>query len=64
MKTNSIHKNLTRSQRFDEKIVGGEYSYPGRWPWSVAIYRNGRFHCGGIILDEWWILSAAHCFRK
>ena len=46
------------------RVVGGVASQPGAWPWVVALYRDGRFHCGGILLDENWILTAAHCVHE
>ncbi|XP_046808532.1 serine protease nudel [Lucilia cuprina] len=43
------------------RIVGGTFSKPMEWPFVVALYRNGNFHCGGTIYSEQWIISAAHC---
>ncbi|XP_060656762.1 serine protease nudel [Drosophila nasuta] len=43
------------------RIVGGSYASPMQWPFVVAIYRDGKFHCGGTIYTERWIISAAHC---
>ncbi|TDG47498.1 hypothetical protein AWZ03_006090 [Drosophila navojoa] len=43
------------------RIVGGSYAAPLEWPFAVAIYRDGKFHCGGTIYTEHWIISAAHC---
>ena len=40
------------------KIVGGEYA-PTPIPWQVHVRGPP---CGGTILDETTILSAAHCF--
>ncbi|KAH8305277.1 hypothetical protein KR018_010024, partial [Drosophila ironensis] len=45
----------------DSRIVGGSYTSDLQWPFVVAIYRNGKFHCGGTIYSERWIISAAHC---
>uniref|UniRef100_A0A8D8X0V6 Serine protease nudel n=1 Tax=Cacopsylla melanoneura TaxID=428564 RepID=A0A8D8X0V6_9HEMI len=43
------------------RVVGGKKSQPGAWPWLIALYRDGFFHCGGVILDESWVMTAAHC---
>ncbi|KAM7355778.1 serine protease nudel isoform 2-T2 [Cochliomyia hominivorax] len=43
------------------RIVGGTFSKPMEWPFVVALYRNGNFHCGGTIYSAQWIISAAHC---
>nr|NP_523947.2 nudel [Drosophila melanogaster]P98159.2 RecName: Full=Serine protease nudel; Flags: Precursor [Drosophila melanogaster]AAF50656.1 nudel [Drosophila melanogaster] len=45
----------------DGRIVGGSYTSALQWPFVVAIYRNGKFHCGGTIYSDRWIISAAHC---
>ena len=33
-------------------------------PWHVAIYRNGEQICGGTIVSERVVISAAHCFTQ
>ncbi|KAK0183422.1 hypothetical protein PV327_001466 [Microctonus hyperodae] len=48
----------------DSRIVGGRASLPKAWPSIVTIYKNGLYKCGGVILNEYWILSAAHCLEK
>ncbi|KAK0091613.1 hypothetical protein PV326_002954, partial [Microctonus aethiopoides] len=48
----------------DPRIVGGRASSPKAWPSIVAIYKNGLYKCGGVILNEYWILTAAHCLEK
>uniref|UniRef100_A0A6P7FDM3 Serine protease nudel-like n=1 Tax=Diabrotica virgifera virgifera TaxID=50390 RepID=A0A6P7FDM3_DIAVI len=45
----------------DSRVVGGDPSQPAAWPWLVSIYRNGVFHCGGVLIHESWIVTAAHC---
>lgn len=46
------------------RIVGGKPSQPAAWPWLVSIYKNGIFHCGGVLLNELWVITAAHCTDK
>jgi hypothetical protein len=54
--------NKRRKIREEEgRVVGGQASQPAAWPWVVALYRDGDFHCGGVLLDETWVMTAAHC---
>lgn len=46
------------------RVVGGKPSQPAAWPWLVSIYKNGIFHCGGVLINELWIVTAAHCVDK
>jgi len=45
------------------KIVGGEVTEVNEYPWQVGIvYKNdNRVFCGGSLISNRWILSAAHC---
>ncbi|KAM4837280.1 plasma kallikrein [Thomomys bottae] len=47
------------------RIVGGTNSSLGEWPWQVSLQvkMTSRSHvCGGSIISDQWILTAAHCF--
>lgn len=51
--------NAKRSKRLvnnsKDRIVGGEPCEPLEWPFVIAIYRDGNFHCGGIIHNDQWV---------
>ena len=53
------------SDRDDEgKIVGGQIIEEHSYPWQVRIIftgPEGSSLCGGTILSNRWVLSAAHC---
>lgn len=53
------------------RIYGGSEAIYGMYPWQVGVRRRlggllgwHSHHCGGTIIGEYWILSAAHCFRS
>ncbi|XP_043489566.1 serine protease nudel-like [Polistes fuscatus] len=60
---NKLSTNWTESVEENTMlgIVGGRASAPEAWPYLIAMYKDGYFHCGGVILNEYWILTAAHC---
>lgn len=43
------------------KIVGGEIVTQNSWPWMVSFKKNGGFFCGASLIDNQWLLTAAHC---
>uniref|UniRef100_A0A182NCR5 Peptidase S1 domain-containing protein n=1 Tax=Anopheles dirus TaxID=7168 RepID=A0A182NCR5_9DIPT len=49
----------------DPMIHKGRKVLAGQWPWYAAIFHLDRdtheYKCGGTILDEYTILTAAHC---
>ncbi|CAF2120402.1 unnamed protein product [Rotaria magnacalcarata] len=43
------------------RIVGGETAQPHSWPWAVSIQLFNMHRCGGTLINDEWVLTAAHC---
>jgi len=54
----------------NNRIVGGTESRQGDWPWAVVLGTKNTFsnrfsvQCGGTLLDQTTVLTAAHCFDQ
>ena len=51
------------------RIVGGENARQGDWPWQASVHYQrspgmNKQWCGGTLIDEQWVMSAAHCFHN
>lgn len=54
----------TTSDSLQNRIVGGTKADPGEFPYQVRLNirsRRGSSLCGGVIIDQRHILTAAHC---
>ncbi|XP_043834154.1 complement factor D [Dromiciops gliroides] len=43
------------------RILGGREAVPHLRPYMASIQVDGKHLCGGFLLNEQWVLSAAHC---
>ncbi|XP_028320218.1 coagulation factor X [Gouania willdenowi] len=58
-------KNITAEAELEPRIVGGNLERRGGSPWQVLIRRSDGFgFCGGALVSDLWVVSAAHCFQE
>ncbi|XP_029700082.1 coagulation factor VII isoform X4 [Takifugu rubripes] len=56
--------NLTQDQVM-HRIVGGVLEKRGGSPWQVLLRRaDGSGFCGGTLISDQWVVSAAHCLEE
>ena len=65
-KNNRLCSSMTAcGQNNVSRIVGGYEAEPHSWPWMAAIFikidSNRYKFCGGSVISNWHVLSAAHC---
>ncbi|CAH1405196.1 unnamed protein product [Nezara viridula] len=45
------------------RIVGGQETDMNEFPWMVRLSYFNRFYCGGMLINDRYVLTAAHCVR-
>ncbi|CAB0030630.1 unnamed protein product [Trichogramma brassicae] len=65
----SNFKHVCGRRLFPEpKIVGGDGSTFGKWPWQISLrqWRTSTYlhKCGAALLNENWAITAAHCVQN
>ena len=43
------------------RITGGSTASRGQFPWQVALTIDAAYFCGGSLISNRWVLTAAHC---
>ncbi|CAL1261564.1 unnamed protein product [Larinioides sclopetarius] len=61
----TFHRCGIKGRRDAPRIIGGKESLPGEWCWQVAIINvQNQYICGGALIDNSWVLTAAHCVSE
>lgn len=45
------------------RIVGGKPADSHEFPWMVRLSYFNRFYCGGMLINDRYVLTAAHCVK-
>jgi len=45
------------------RIVNGNRTSPGAYPWAVGIQFGDKLYCGGSVITNRFIITAAHCVK-
>ncbi|CAF1214265.1 unnamed protein product [Adineta steineri] len=53
--------NVTKPDEHKLHVSFGVDADPGQYPWAVALLGNDRDRCGGTLIDNQHVLTAAHC---
>ena len=46
------------------RVVNGQNANPHSWPWQISLRVGGRHICGGSLIRDDWIVTAAHCVYR
>ncbi|XP_063701345.1 trypsin-3-like [Culicoides brevitarsis] len=45
------------------RIIGGDKVSRHQFPYQISLHLNGNYHCGGALIEDSWLLTAAHCYH-
>lgn len=57
----TINQTCTCGVKTVDRIVGGQPALPYEWPWQVGLATAGSLFCGGSLISNQYVLTAAHC---
>ncbi|CAK9301381.1 unnamed protein product [Gordionus sp. m RMFG-2023] len=64
MKRSTLEDEDSNKKKIESRIFGGTVSLAGAWPWQTSIRWRGEHICGGFLISDRHVVSAAHCFLR
>lgn len=53
------------STRQQSRVLGARPANPREWPWMASVTPEGfEQYCGGVLITDRHVLTAAHCTRR
>ncbi|XP_058797839.1 venom protease-like [Phymastichus coffea] len=52
------------SAQDQNRVIGGKPTRTRGWPWVAALIRDGDTKCGGVLITDRHVLTAAHCIWR
>ncbi|XP_012862148.1 kallikrein-8 [Echinops telfairi] len=49
------------SRAQEPKVLQGHECEPHSQPWQVGLFQSTQLLCGGVLIDDYWVITAAHC---
>ena len=46
------------------RITNGNPANRGQFPWQAALIIDNNYFCGGSLISNLWVLTAAHCVYR
>ena len=57
-------EKFAKNENILTKIIDGTETSVNEYPWTVSLQIADGHLCGGSLISENWILTAAHCIGK
>lgn len=46
------------------RVVGGKVTEANEYPWLVSLSYRGKLYCGAALVNDRYLISAAHCIKR
>ena len=53
-----------KDQKLGVYFSGTSEATPNSWPWVVQLHTTSGFICGGNLLNNRYVITAAHCVNE